>query len=610
MPTAFWAVCPYAVPRGGSYNRAMTILRSLALLLILALAVPARSGPVEASAGRAWSRAVSEAAVMVSARPDLASGLNTATLLGRLRLELSMNPGSEAALSFLAQIPHGQASGAALKAMGAAEKLKLIELAAASEALRLEKQAVAVLARVKEGGYSKADLVELETLSSRWFYLPEELAGAVEEAVYEGRSAAALTLADKVANQLKDGKQEKPLAVVTSELNHVFAGAVAVVNDSKDVQPGSGLVGTRLAPYVARALDEAEKRAQERGVAEGQVYKAVIEGHAATFGAIADRGLFKTLRERGEWTEFVAAASLHAGNELTKMGAQFKQVLASAAEGDDLRLAIPSWHGLHGMFPSVAHWLQSVHGPAEDDSNGRLLFKVWGIPVKADRSMPIALALGTWQFSTIFGAAFHGQLPFIITAFMGLAATVLLYATVVAHEMGHAAAARAFGIRTRHMVINWMGGGARVVRGFRQALPEFVIALAGPVVSALCGLALVWLGGSVLQETMLGPIFRVIGSLNFLLAGYNLLPIFPMDGGRILRAGLTRFVGSYRATKVASIVGMLGAGLLAYSGLMSLLAGKGGLMMLIFGVFFAVASKAMGVHAGTVTIDERPSKKK
>jgi Zn-dependent protease len=86
----------------------------------------------------------------------------------------------------------------------------------------------------------------------------------------------------------------------------------------------------------------------------------------------------------------------------------------------------------------------------------------------------------------------------------------------------------------------------------------------------------------------------------------NMFPFFPMDGARVLRAGLTRLVGSYRATKVTGWLSFAMSSLLVYNGLFLFTSHQpGGIMRIAFGLFFAMASRAMTVHPGTVTIDER-----
>jgi Zn-dependent protease len=585
-------------------TRSAALVLSLALLgfaapLLRAAGAYSAGAPVSGKAAGAWGAAVVQSAAAFQSNPALSAGLPALNgALGQLRLELTLRPESQAALAFVAHLPAG-VDAKAFAALPEEARLGLLNDAVGAVSAHLHERAGVLLEASSAGELSDAARRELEDVAARWFYLDEKTGDAVRDAAEDAQAQAALRLGNRIASALEQPKDDKPAKVVASELSGVFAGAARLVD-----RPAT------LAPYVARALDEADARAQTRGVPAGQIYATLIAGHAQVFGTLADRGLFNTLRARGEWTEFVAAASLHAAERLNAVGGVTHQLLAKAAETDDLRLAIPAWHPLFGRYPSIAHWLAEVHGKPADDSKGKLLFTAAGIPVRADRTMIPALALGAYQFSSIFAHAAAGRLGGPALLLMGLAVTVLLYASVLAHEFGHATAAKAFGIRTRYIVINWLGGGAAVVRGFRQALPESVIAVAGPIVSALCGVFFL-AASHVFAGTLLAPILLLAGSMNFLLAAYNLFPFFPMDGARVLRAGLTRLLGSYRATRLTGVISLVLSCLVAGSGMMMVLSGApGGIMRLLIGLFFAYASKQMGVHPGTVTIDERPSAKR
>ncbi|HEX4047362.1 MAG TPA: M50 family metallopeptidase, partial [Elusimicrobiota bacterium] len=449
-----------------------------------------------------------------------------------------------------------------------------------------------------------------------------EAAAAVSAAAARGVGAVAFARSIVAALPFQKTPAEK---AVREELSRVFKGAAAIVAENKAVAPGSGLVASRLAPYVAGALDESEARARERGVPAGQVYSTLIQKHTLIFGRVADRTLFRTLRARGEWTEFAAAASLHAAGRLLGMGDAQRRVLALAAEGDNLRLAIPAWHPLHGSYPSVAHWLAQAAGPADEvrDSAPRL----FGVPLIVKRSFYPAFAMWAYTFAKLVPLhAFHGPAwaGLAVSALLGLTAAALFNVSVVAHEFGHILAARFFGIRTRAIMLNFLGGGAHVVRFTRRALPEFVIALAGPAVSALVALGFAALGFSL---TILPALARVLpahaaffqslarggwlgtasglcalmAALNVMWIGYNLLPVLPADGGRILRALLTRFFGHYRATRVAAAIGVVLSFGFLWVPFMPLAARAA------TALFCAFFSALMSVHPGTVGIDEKPS---
>jgi Zn-dependent protease/predicted transcriptional regulator len=156
----------------------------------------------------------------------------------------------------------------------------------------------------------------------------------------------------------------------------------------------------------------------------------------------------------------------------------------------------------------------------------------------------------------------------------GVGFILALFACVVLHELGHAFTARKFGIRTRSIVLLPIGGIASIEKTPEDPRQEILIALAGPAVSF--GIAgLLWLvlsassgigaptefslsEGSFLQRLML---------VNLLLGAFNLLPAFPMDGGRVFRALLSLRLGPLRATRIAAVVAQAAAVLLALVGM-------------------------------------------
>ena len=164
--------------------------------------------------------------------------------------------------------------------------------------------------------------------------------------------------------------------------------------------------------------------------------------------------------------------------------------------------------------------------------------RLFGIPVKVHFTLLILLGF-LLLASTSADSGLYGVLI-----------VVLLFASVVAHELGHALVARRFGVLTKEIMLLPIGGAAMLGSNPKEPHHELLIALAGPVVSlALSGLA--WVLWQAVALTVLADLVVV----NLMLGLFNLLPAFPLDGGRVLRASLARWMGNLRATRVAAKLG-------------------------------------------------------
>lgn len=179
----------------------------------------------------------------------------------------------------------------------------------------------------------------------------------------------------------------------------------------------------------------------------------------------------------------------------------------------------------------------------------------------------------SWKIGRIAGIDLFLHPTFLILlAFVGLtyqdglAAVALVSAVfgcVVLHELGHALMARRFGIRTADITLYPIGGVARLERMPRAPGAELLIALAGPAVNvalALFFLALGMLLGALvggLGGALAAGLLSTLVAVNLVLALFNLIPAFPMDGGRVLRAVLSGWLGRVRATRVAAQIGQV-----------------------------------------------------
>jgi Zn-dependent protease/predicted transcriptional regulator len=155
-----------------------------------------------------------------------------------------------------------------------------------------------------------------------------------------------------------------------------------------------------------------------------------------------------------------------------------------------------------------------------------------------------------------------------------LAAVVLLllvFSCVLLHELGHALAARRYGIATRDITLLPIGGIARLERMPEKPTQEVVVALAGPavnvVIALLIALATRGFGGSLIEAVQRGGILETLFVVNVMMVLFNMVPAFPMDGGRVFRALLAMTMPYERATRIASSVGQFAALLFGVLGL-------------------------------------------
>lgn len=144
-----------------------------------------------------------------------------------------------------------------------------------------------------------------------------------------------------------------------------------------------------------------------------------------------------------------------------------------------------------------------------------------------------------------------------VAAFLGVAFLLAVFGSVLLHELGHALVARRYGIRTRKIILSPIGGLAQLEGMPAHPKQELAVALAGPAVNF--ALAAVLLGvGTVTAWPMLGLLEGLMWA-NLSLGLFNLIPAFPMDGGRALRAFLATRMGNHTATEIAARIGKVAA---------------------------------------------------
>lgn len=150
---------------------------------------------------------------------------------------------------------------------------------------------------------------------------------------------------------------------------------------------------------------------------------------------------------------------------------------------------------------------------------------------------------------------------------LSMAYALMLLVSIMAHELGHALTARAFGYGTRDITLSLLGGCASLISLPRKAWQELLTALAGPLVSfAISGVAFLSICFLPLDRWTYALLVYAMW-MNVMLGAFNLLPGFPMDGGRVFRSLMRAFMSRTRATYIAMVVGRCVAILLGLWGL-------------------------------------------
>ncbi len=209
---------------------------------------------------------------------------------------------------------------------------------------------------------------------------------------------------------------------------------------------------------------------------------------------------------------------------------------------------------------------------------------VAGIEIKVHVTFGIVLVFGAIQWGIPHGAP---------GALFGAALMAALFVCVVLHELGHSLVARAFGLPVKEIVLLPIGGISRMEKNPEKPLHELLIAVAGPLVNLGLAAILVGVTGTApgrldgrdlaarLNEApSLGTALFWLLSANVVLFVFNMIPAFPMDGGRVLRAVLALPMGFGRATQIATAVGQVVAVALGFLGVFS-----GNLLLAVIAVF-------------------------
>lgn len=225
------------------------------------------------------------------------------------------------------------------------------------------------------------------------------------------------------------------------------------------------------------------------------------------------------------------------------------------------------------------------------------LFKLFGFSVKVDLSWLVIAVLVTWSLADGVFAVQYPALSVQTRWAMGAAGAVALFACIVLHELSHSLAARRFGMPMKGITLFIFGGVAEMESEPPSPKAEFVMAIAGPIASVVIALlcfAAAMLGQQAHWPVEINGLLWYLALINAVLVAFNIVPAFPLDGGRVLRSALWQWRGNMRwATKISSQIGS-GFGIaLIILGVISFIGGDflGGMWWFLIGMFLRNAAQ-------------------
>jgi len=233
------------------------------------------------------------------------------------------------------------------------------------------------------------------------------------------------------------------------------------------------------------------------------------------------------------------------------------------------------------------------------------LIEVFGIKIRVNISWAFIAILLAWGLAEGYFPTIHEQLPHATYWWMSIVAVLGLFASILLHELAHSLVARAYGMEITGITL-WLLGGIAELKGEPPSPKvELLMAIAGPLMSVFLG-TFFWLTAGALEAFVsVATVLSYLGMLNLILAAFNMVPAFPLDGGRVARAIIWMRTGDYlAATKTAARMGSLfGLGLIAV-GLMGLVTGAGlaSLWWVVLGMFVRFAADSSNFQAQTKNV--------
>ena len=236
------------------------------------------------------------------------------------------------------------------------------------------------------------------------------------------------------------------------------------------------------------------------------------------------------------------------------------------------------------------------------------LFSILGFRVSLDLSWFLLAILIVWTLTKGYFPSVLPDEPTSTYLWMAVAGALGLFLSIILHEFAHAIVARRYNLAISGITLFVFGGVAEMTEEPERPMAEFMMAIAGPIMSfAIAGVcyfaATNILAG--LDQPELTAVVMYLALINLILGIFNLLPAFPLDGGRILRSILWGLLGNFRrATRIASRFGTFFGGLMMAYGVLNIVVGEtiGGIWMLLLGFFVYNAAGASRMQAAVSTV--------
>jgi Zn-dependent protease/CBS domain-containing protein len=212
--------------------------------------------------------------------------------------------------------------------------------------------------------------------------------------------------------------------------------------------------------------------------------------------------------------------------------------------------------------------------------SGFRIARLFGINIYIDWSWIFIFLLITWNLAGVVFPTIYPQMDFGNILALSVAASLLFFASVLVHELAHSLMAKARGLPVRRITLFIFGGVSNIEREPPSPATEFLVTIVGPLSSLVLGVLFIYLGGRDIQPLALptlqafgqlepiSTLFLWLGSINILLAIFNMIPGFPLDGGRILRSIIWAITGNLRSsTRIATWVGQAVAWMFILTGI-------------------------------------------